>query len=88
MGPLTYGRSPAARFAGLDFGEPRPFSEDTARAIDEDVRALVAAEYARAEAILIARRDMLTRIAHELIARETLEQGDLHAMLNTAEAAE
>jgi cell division protease FtsH len=60
--------------------ERRAFSEETARAIDAAVRAIVDAAFERALAILTRHRDVLDSGAAELLSRETLERQELEAL--------
>jgi cell division protease FtsH len=62
-------------------GEERNFSEETAQAIDAEVRSLVDAEHKRARAILTERRAVLDAIAERLLAVETLERAELEKMV-------
>jgi cell division protease FtsH len=83
LGPLTYGRPAGMRFLDtpVTMGEERNFSEETARAIDAEVRAIIDAEHKRARAILMERRAVLDAIAGRLLEVETLERTDLEAMV-------
>ncbi len=83
LGPLTYGRPAGMRFleAPVMLGEERNFSEETAQAIDAEVRSLVDAEHKRARAILTERRAVLDAIAERLLAVETLERAELEKMV-------
>ena len=85
LGPVTFGRPAGTRFLDtpVQLGEERTFSEETARAIDAEVRAVLEAEHARALAILRERRDVLTRMAEQLLERETLERSELEALLHS-----
>lgn len=86
LGPLTFGRPAGARFldAPVTLGEERNFSEETARAIDAEVRAIIEAQHARAQRILRDRRAVLDRIAERLLERETLERDELGAIVDGA----
>ncbi|MFO1068115.1 MAG: ATP-dependent zinc metalloprotease FtsH [Geminicoccaceae bacterium] len=69
---------------GTFLGQPvegggRRFSEDTAREIDVAVKRLVDDAFARAKAILAARRAELDRLAVVLLERETLTAAELPA---------
>jgi len=55
----------------------RNYSEETARRIDAGVRSLVDAAFARASAVLTARRALLERGARLLLEKETLVEADL-----------
>jgi cell division protease FtsH len=85
LGPQTYGRPVGARFLDtpVTLGEERNFSEETARTIDAEVKAIINAQHERALQILRDRRDVLERLAKELLEKETLEQHDLDAMVRT-----
>ncbi|WP_433930645.1 hypothetical protein AB3662_41845 [Sorangium cellulosum] len=75
LGPLTSGRPVGARFLDtpVSLGEERNVSEETARAIDAEVRAAVTATYERGRAVLRERLQVLHRIAERLLERETIE---------------
>jgi len=70
--PFLGAPDPAGQWPG-----GRQYSEETARAIDAGVRAIVAAGLAEAIAILAANRDVLERAARELLQRETLDEATL-----------
>jgi cell division protease FtsH len=68
------------------FGEPSPtLSPDVARAIDEEVRELLARARAQAVTILTAKRAELERTARQLIEQETLEGAELYDLLGPTE---
>jgi cell division protease FtsH len=79
---VTYGPRPEARFLRTPFGldGERTYSEETARAIDADVRGIIAGEHRRAHELLDRRREVLERIAQELLMKETLERGELEEL--------
>ncbi len=54
----------------------RPYSEDTAKQIDEEVAALVKEADKRAEIVLLANRDILEKLKDELLKSETIEEAD------------
>ena len=71
---------------GRSFLSPNPlangandhlYSDETATAIDDEVRATVDAVFERTLAILRDRRDVLERTARRLLQKETLEEGEL-----------
>ena len=90
LGNMTYGLPPNQRFLKTLAGmEERDYSEHTAEAIDEEVRSLIDSLYDRVKKILQDRRSALSRIVKRLIEKETLDEGDLKALLepgNTPEA--
>ncbi|MBX7185098.1 MAG: ATP-dependent zinc metalloprotease FtsH [Vicinamibacteria bacterium] len=80
LGPVTFGRVSGPRFLAGTGGEERNFSEDTARAIDAEVRGILEREYARARRILEERRDALEAIARRLLDVETLDRSQLEEL--------
>jgi len=66
---------------GLATTARRDYREATAREIDEAVRRLVEAAFARATATLVERRAALDRGAAQLLERETLAGPELAALL-------
>jgi cell division protease FtsH len=84
LGPLTFGRATTLRFLG-DSTEERNYSEETARAIDAEVRRIIEEENARARTVLSKRRRVLRAIADALLVKETLEREELDEIVTRAE---
>jgi cell division protease FtsH len=85
LGPLTFGGSDGPGFLrrggpGWEGGE-RVYSEETARAIDEEVRRIVEEAYDRVRGLLAAKKPILLRAAEVLKRRETLEGEELRRLL-------
>ncbi|HSD28216.1 MAG TPA: ATP-dependent zinc metalloprotease FtsH, partial [Vicinamibacteria bacterium] len=86
LGPLTFGGDGAGpgflrrNGAGWEGGE-REYSEETARAIDEEVRRIVEETYDRVRGLLGAKKATLLRAAEVLKRRETLEGDELRRLL-------
>jgi cell division protease FtsH len=59
----------------------KPYSEETAREIDEEVRSLVQTAYERTRQMLEDKRDKLEIIAQELLKKEILFQNDLERLI-------
>jgi len=55
----------------------KPYSEDTARIIDEEVSKLVEGQYQRALQVLSENQDKLTELAEQLLAKEVIFKEDL-----------
>ncbi len=81
LGPQTFGRARQSRFLDGMGVEERNYSEDTARAIDAEVRSILDAQHARAREILESRREVLERLARRLIEIETLDREAIDALL-------
>ena len=63
-------------FVGMEFGQSRPYSEETAAKIDQAVSALLTSCYEQAYRILEEHRDMLERVAAILFERETITRAE------------
>ena len=55
----------------------KPFSDDTATLIDEEVRKLIDAQYEAAQALLKERRKELDILAQQLLEKEVLHKSDI-----------
>lgn len=89
LGPLAYERG--QRNAFLDNGMPnarRSVSDETAKAIDLEVKELVEAGHQRALAILQANRELLEQIAQQLLDAEVVEGEPLYELLQQVQRPE
>jgi len=80
LGSVAYDRDPRTFLTGPDLPPPpreQDYAEETAAAIDKEVRSIVQAAMERALAILRERRDVLERTAQRLLEKETLEEKEL-----------
>ena len=59
------------------FAGPRPFSEQTAEAIDAEVRRIIGESHDEARRLLIAHREQLDALADALLSRETLNEQEI-----------
>jgi len=84
LGPVALGRSQGGMFLGRDIVAERDFSEETAAAIDDEVRNLVDQAYRRAKTVLTENRSILDRLADMLIERETVDAEELQELLATS----
>ncbi len=73
LGPLSFGKRDELVFLGREIGEQRNYSDDVARQIDEEVRAIIDRGYNRAMEVLVTHRDRLVALADKLVAEETVE---------------
>ncbi|MEL7502396.1 MAG: ATP-dependent zinc metalloprotease FtsH4 [Cyanobacteria bacterium J06554_6] len=89
LGPLAYDQGKQNMF--LDSGMPnnrRSVSEETARAIDAEVKGIVEEAHQRALDILKANRDLLEEITQQLLSEEVIEGDTLREMLGRVHTAE
>jgi AFG3 family protein len=68
-------------FPSDDQSSQKPYSQDTARMIDEEVRELVDAAYKRTVALIERERTKVDALAQGLLAEEVLQRHDLVAIL-------
>lgn len=59
----------------------KPFSEETGKMIDEEVRNLIDAAYERTKALLTEKKNEVELLAQELLKREVLFQSDVEALI-------
>ena len=85
LGPLAYNQGQSANFLGNDgMNARRLVSEETAKAIDEEVKQIVEAEHQQALAILSHNRDLLEEITEKLLTTEAIEGEELENLLDRA----
>jgi cell division protease FtsH len=83
LGPLAYDKAGETSFLGNGERNPRRvFSEETAKAIDEEVKQIVETEYQKALTILARNRDLLNAIALNLLKIEVIEGEELQVLLD------
>ena len=80
LGPLAFGKRDELVFLGREIGEQRNYSDDVAKQIDEEVRAIVDRAYARAMDVLTRYKDRLVQLAEKLVQEETVESEAFESM--------
>jgi cell division protease FtsH len=82
LGHMTFGGGQQALFLkGSGLSQEREYSEETARLIDGETRAIIDRIYDRVRAIMTSRKPVLMAAAAELKQRETLEGDRLRQLL-------
>ncbi len=87
IGPICYG-SDGPVFLGRDFEERNSYSEQTAAAIDGEVRAIVEKQYVRARELLKEHRAILDNMARVLVERETIYTAEVDMLMQGASYTE
>jgi cell division protease FtsH len=82
LGPLAY-RKPGNAF---EADRPHGISEATAQRVDEEIRRVVMGGYDRARLVIERNREAVKLLAEELLAQESLESGEIQALLQRAGA--
>ena len=68
-------------FVGMEFGQSREYSEQSAAAIDQEVKRLLDECYARACKLLKDHMDKLVAVAEALLERDTLTRADFECVM-------
>ncbi|HUH53138.1 MAG TPA: ATP-dependent zinc metalloprotease FtsH [Microbacteriaceae bacterium] len=76
IGPVKLGQAQASPYLG-EFGQTRDYSEGVAVRVDEEIRALLEIAHDEAYEALSANRDILDRLALELLEKETLDHNQI-----------
>ncbi|MGO1735149.1 MAG: ATP-dependent zinc metalloprotease FtsH [Leucobacter sp.] len=72
VGPVKLGQAQPGAFMG-EFGQSRDYSEGVAVKIDAEVRVLMEQAHDEAYDVLVKNRDVLDKLAYELLEKETLD---------------
>jgi cell division protease FtsH len=82
LGPMTFGGgAPATFLRGSGLPQEREYSEESARRIDGETRAIIDRIYDRVAELLTTRKRVLVEAAAELKSKETLEGDRLRELL-------
>ena len=74
LGPLTYSEDDGEVFLGRSVTQHKQVSDDTAHAIDEEVRRIIDSNYSRAKKLLEENLEKLHTMAKALIKYETIDE--------------
>jgi cell division protease FtsH len=85
LGPRTFGEPSGQSFLGKELTRERNFSEATASQIDEEVKAFIDEAHETALKILKDNKELLEKISHILMERETLEGHELDLLIEGKE---
>ena len=86
LGAMTFGRQQSSRFLEGMGMEERTYSEETARAIDAEVRSILQDQHRRATSILTEKRDVLERMTRRLLEVETLDRREIDAIVGAPQS--
>ncbi len=81
LGPVAYGQKEEPIFLGKEIARHKDYSEETARAIDAEIKKIVESSLNQAMSLLTEHRDQLKRLADTLIVRENLDDDEIRALL-------
>ncbi len=81
LGPLTYSEDEGEVFLGRSVTQHKHVSDETANAIDEEIRSIVDRNYQRARQLLESNLDKLHMMAEALIKYETIDSDQIDAIM-------
>ena len=84
LGTVAFDAGSEEVFVGKSMGHTRPYSEQTAAAMDEEIRAIIDDAYARCTDLLSAHRRELEAVAQYLLAHETMDGDTFRAVFDEA----
>jgi cell division protease FtsH len=87
LGQLTFGKPHEHIFLGRDIGEIKDYSEETAQAIDSEVKGIVDTCYAKAKDALNKNKEQLKALAEELLEKEVLSEKEVRSITGITEEA-
>ena len=82
IGTITLGSSQEEVFLGRDFAQAKEYSEETANLIDEEVKSIIDFAYKKAEELLKANMDKLTKVANVLLEKEKIDGEEFDEIFN------
>ena len=82
LGPLTFGKKDSEIFLGRDITTHKDYSEETAVAIDQEIRKIVETAQQQAETIIQEHTDQLEALTAELLKREVLAGNEIDRILS------
>ena len=88
MGPLTFGKKEEMIFLGKEIATHKDYSEETAREIDSEVKAIVMECYNKATRILSERIDILHKLATALLEKEVLDGEEIDKIIRDSNPPE
>ncbi|GLS83667.1 ATP-dependent zinc metalloprotease FtsH [Paraferrimonas haliotis] len=81
LGPMLYAEEDGEVFLGRSMAKASHMSEDTARVIDEEIKAVIDSNYQRAEQILKDNMDILHAMKDALMKYETIDAAQIDDLM-------
>jgi len=81
LGPLQYAEADEEVFLGYSVNRQKNMSNETAQAIDKEIRRIVEQGYERAKTVLVENREELETLAKALLEYETLSGDEIKTVL-------
>ncbi len=81
LGPLLYADEEGEVFLGRSMAKPKHMSDETARAIDEEIKRVIDRNYQRARQLLEENMDILHAMKDALMKYETIDVGQVDDLM-------
>ncbi len=81
IGPIAFGQEDEPIFLGKEIARHKDYSEETAQAIDDEVKRILDTCLREAESILTEHRDQVEALTAALVERETLSDAEVRRVL-------
>ena len=85
LGLISYGDDDDEVFIGRDLAHTRSYSEDVAKAIDEEIRRIIGECHDQAKKIILEHEDVLHKCAKLLLEKEKVHRDEFEALFTTEE---
>ncbi|HEO9728330.1 ATP-dependent zinc metalloprotease FtsH [Proteus mirabilis] len=85
LGPLLYADEDGEVFLGRSVAKAQHMSDETARTIDEEIKAIIDRNYTRARQILMDNLDILHSMKDALMTYETIDAPQIDDLMNRRE---
>ena len=83
LGLICYGNDDDEVFIGRDLAHTRSYSEDVAKAIDEEIHRIISECHEQAKAIILEHEDVLHSCAKLLLEKEKVHRDEFEALFTT-----
>ena len=82
LGPMSLARERVDVFLGEEIVKSNEHSEQLSSLVDSEIRSLISRSYERAKQLLAEYRNVLDRLAHELLEREVITGPELDSLFD------
>ncbi len=86
LGPINFGPTADITEWGKSYYEQNTLSQEVLGHIDREVKKILDASYAKAITLLNQKKDLLDKVAHELLVKESLDQEDFEKIVGKKQA--
>ena len=83
IGPVTFKQGETHPFLGREMAEPKDYSEETARIIDDEIRRIITDAEKKAQEVLSGSLEKLDALAEGLLEHETLSREEVEEILES-----